>query len=291
MKKTIISSVAALALIVGVGSASAQTMTAAEMQAMIAQLTAQLALLSGTTTTPTMSSYVHPGVTLRVGSKGVAVTALQNALNNLGFSAGKADGVYGKGTAAAVKAFQMSKGLGADGVAGNNTHGALVIALSGTTTTPTVPGTTGTLKGGAGSVQISPTSTDVESDVEEGSTEKVLGMEVEADGSDIAVTNLKVTLAIASTSGSSRIEKYLDEVTVWLGDKEVGSIDADEFSKDGTSYTKSISLSGAMISENDEENLYIGVKALASVDDENAMVNVILSIMHYIDVTVEIFID
>ena len=49
------------------------------------------------------------------------VRTLQNALNALGYNAGKADGVYGAGTEAAVRWFQQVQNLIIDGKAGENT--------------------------------------------------------------------------------------------------------------------------------------------------------------------------
>lgn len=63
--------------------------------------------------------------TLKLGSKGKAVKALQEALKARKFDPGSADGVFGPQTAAAVKAFQASIGLLADGVAGPATLKAL----------------------------------------------------------------------------------------------------------------------------------------------------------------------
>lgn len=56
---------------------------------------------------------------LRVGSYGVAVVALQNALGI------KADGIYGQMTKAAVITFQRANGLTPDGIAGPITQAAL----------------------------------------------------------------------------------------------------------------------------------------------------------------------
>ena len=47
----------------------------------------------------------------------------------MGHDVGAADGVFGGGTDTAVRAFQTSLGLGADGVAGKNTLAALAEAL------------------------------------------------------------------------------------------------------------------------------------------------------------------
>ncbi|MGH2840719.1 MAG: peptidoglycan-binding domain-containing protein, partial [Solirubrobacteraceae bacterium] len=56
--------------------------------------------------------------TLKKGSKGQAVEDLQEALKALGFSPGKVDGIFGAATEKAVKAFQASVGIDADGIVG-----------------------------------------------------------------------------------------------------------------------------------------------------------------------------
>ena len=90
-----------------------------------------------TDTTPTDTTPATGGVTsvptdatLRAGSTGSSVTALQNALNQLGYNAGTADGKFGASTTAAVMAFQKAKGLTEDGVAGPTTLTAINTALA-----------------------------------------------------------------------------------------------------------------------------------------------------------------
>ncbi|MBD2578322.1 peptidoglycan-binding protein [Oscillatoria sp. FACHB-1406] len=63
--------------------------------------------------------------TMRLGSRGENVRALQEALKKAGFYQGTVDGVFGRGTRAAVIAFQRKHGLPADGVAGSHTQAAL----------------------------------------------------------------------------------------------------------------------------------------------------------------------
>ena len=63
-------------------------------------------------------------ITLRVGSTGTEVRALQQALKNLNYNV-TVDGSYGNGTRDAVIAFQKRNGLGADGVAGAATQARL----------------------------------------------------------------------------------------------------------------------------------------------------------------------
>lgn len=62
---------------------------------------------------------------LRRGSKGPLVLALQTKLTSLGFGVGTIDGAYGPKTEAAVRAYQKSRGLSADGVVGPKTTDAL----------------------------------------------------------------------------------------------------------------------------------------------------------------------
>lgn len=78
---------------------------------------------------------------LKQGSSGPEVTALQTRLKELGFDPNGVDGNFGPGTKAALIAFQKSKGLTADGIAGPQTMGALQLgtaaaagASTGTTT-------------------------------------------------------------------------------------------------------------------------------------------------------------
>ena len=65
--------------------------------------------------------------TLRKGSKGAAVTAMQSVLERLGYDLGPcgADGDFGRMTEAAVKRFQSDRGLTADGVCGSLTFAEL----------------------------------------------------------------------------------------------------------------------------------------------------------------------
>ncbi len=59
--------------------------------------------------------------TMKYGSRGAEVTKLQEQLKKLGYFSGKATGYFGSATKTAVKKFQASKGVAADGIAGNQT--------------------------------------------------------------------------------------------------------------------------------------------------------------------------
>ena len=63
--------------------------------------------------------------TMHRGVRGWDVAALQYLLGRRGFPAGGIDGGYGSATAAAVRRFQSSRGLGVDGIAGPATQHAV----------------------------------------------------------------------------------------------------------------------------------------------------------------------
>jgi peptidoglycan hydrolase-like protein with peptidoglycan-binding domain len=89
---------------------------------------------------------------LKQGSTGPDVTALQTRLKELGFDPHGIDGNFGAGTKAALIAFQQSKGLAADGIAGPETMNALQLdAVAGTSA-----GTTST---GSGATAVAATGT------------------------------------------------------------------------------------------------------------------------------------
>ena len=67
---------------------------------------------------------------LQFGSRGAAVKLLQQALLREGFSPGAIDGEFGPGTQAAVLAFQQSRQMLADGIAGPRTQAALGLVES-----------------------------------------------------------------------------------------------------------------------------------------------------------------
>ena len=67
---------------------------------------------------------------IRSGDRGDRVKTLQQALITLGFLGGKPDGVFGSKTKNAVKSFQRSKKLTADGIAGKRTLSAIQSSLS-----------------------------------------------------------------------------------------------------------------------------------------------------------------
>ncbi|MBQ8159912.1 MAG: peptidoglycan-binding protein, partial [Clostridia bacterium] len=96
-----------------------------------------LSLLYSTRAPKTTSASASIGESLKEGSEGQAVRALQKRLKELGFYTGAVDGSYGKETTAAVMSFQVSRGLKADGVAGSGTLSALYSSKATATPKPT----------------------------------------------------------------------------------------------------------------------------------------------------------
>jgi peptidoglycan hydrolase-like protein with peptidoglycan-binding domain len=220
------------------------------------------------------------------------------------------DGVFGNMTKAKVMAWQANNGLVADGVFGpasiakangvvsgnfpagctsasgySTTTGQACVAIPSTlpagcsagamfssTTGQACTGTTtpGNLQGAEGSITVSDFTSGTEQTLGEGKTEKVLGFKVAADeGSDVSLNTVKVTLDWVGT-GSSRVERYFDEVEIYMGSTKVGSANIDDFSKVATGeYSKSIALSNAVVEMDSDAKFYVQLTAIDSIDTEN----------------------
>lgn len=114
-----------IAVLAAAGVFSSSPKTAAPPAPSTPTTTAQ-----GTTTSPAQP-LPAPTAALKPGDTGAQVKVLQRALASLGFSTGKIDGQYGPATTAAVKLFQLSAKLTADGILGPATRTALATALRG----------------------------------------------------------------------------------------------------------------------------------------------------------------
>ena len=79
---------------------------------------------------------------LKQGSTGATVKTMQTKLINWGYLSGKADGIFGAKTKAAVIKFQKNNGLTADGIVGTKTAQAMGLKLTGSTTTTSSGGST-----------------------------------------------------------------------------------------------------------------------------------------------------
>lgn len=89
---------------------------------------------------PDGNPYAEPTATLQNGSRGDGVRWVQWQLNNVcGADCGKIDGIFGSGTAAAVRAVQKAAKIAVDGIVGKDTRTALAAAAVGGETEPLCP--------------------------------------------------------------------------------------------------------------------------------------------------------
>jgi peptidoglycan hydrolase-like protein with peptidoglycan-binding domain len=119
-----------------------------------------LSKLYSTVASPNPTASPSPSPTLlRHGDKSDSVKSMQMTLIDLGYLSGKADGSFGDQTFLALKAFQSSNGLPADGIAGERTLN--ILSSSTAKPAPTVPGATATPKPTAPPVNTVPTASQV----------------------------------------------------------------------------------------------------------------------------------
>ena len=254
-------------------STPASGQTIEELQAMIATLQQQIAALSGGTTSPTTTTSYTFTADLTLGSTGADVTALQTFLEargHLTMPVGVSKGYFGQLTRAALAQYQMSKGITpAVGYFGPITRAAVNQDSTSAVTpgTPTTPGTG--LQGGAGDIVVTSTSVDTESEVAEGDLEKVLAFRIEAEDSDVRITNLRVTVENTDAPTSNRRpDRYLDSIEVWMGNTRVGTIDPRDMTRDGNEYSRNVALNNAVIREGiaNRETFYVAFRALNNID-------------------------
>ena len=85
---------------------------------------------------------------LKQGSSGSDVRTLQQKLKSWGYYDGSVDGIFGSGTKEAVKYFQRTNGLSADGIVGSATAAALGMSLSGSSSGTSAGSSSGTPRNG-----------------------------------------------------------------------------------------------------------------------------------------------
>ena len=103
------------------------------------RLLAALAILFAVNIALILIAQSAQAVTYRQGSTGEQVRVIQEKLKRWGYYDGEVDGIFGSATAKAVRYFQRTNGLAADGIVGKKTLAALGIF----TTTDTTASSTG----------------------------------------------------------------------------------------------------------------------------------------------------
>lgn len=256
----------------------AQSYSVAELQNLLNQILAQLNQLQGGST-----SRVCPYIwtrSLGQGSTGADVMRLQQFLNSSPDTSLAVSGVgssgletqyYGPLTAAAVSKFQMKyraqilTPLGLVNPTGYFGPSSMAQANRLCQSVGTIPDNDddGELEGGAGSMEdVELMASIANEDVGEGENNvDVLGLEVEAEGSDIELTAVTVNLD-PSAGSDDRFDRYAEEVSIWLDGEEYATVDADRF-EDDDDHEYTISLDrGAIIREGDIGELIVAVSAV-----------------------------
>lgn len=295
MSKKIVSLFVALMLVAGVfGAVTASAATLAELQAALAQITAQIAALSGTPVAPAATATTFTR-NLSVGATGADVAALQLFLNTEVGTALPGTTYFGPLTKAAVIKFQV-----ANGVPGTGYVGPLTLAAIASKQAPVVvpPMTGGTLPAGCTSAvgysvttgaKCDSTSTgpttlegnygviaDVTSlsqynneEVGEGQNDvKVAGVEIEAsnDG-DIALRSMKISFDSTGNTGSTRLNRYIDSVSIWKGSTKIATANVGDFTESSNVYSKTLALdNGVVVKADTVEKFYITVNAATTID-------------------------
>ncbi len=232
----------------------------AELQAQINALMAQLAALSGSTGT-TGGAYSF-SQDLTVGATGAAVTSLQQFLvgqGHLTMPAGVAYGYFGSLTQAAVAKWQAANGVapavgywgpisrakanmtagGATGTVPGSTVGGGTTTTGGTINTPGVEGIL--------TATVAPTPSSGQTLREGENKEGVIGVEIEADLSDIKIERIKVKLD-DTTNGNDR--DFYRDITGMM------------YVMDGSTVIASVDLDSGTVIEESSGNFYVTITGL-----------------------------
>lgn len=267
MTTTLKKSLAAVALLGAVFAFSATTVkadTLSDLTAQLAALQAQIAALTGGSTSCT--TFGLPGV-----------MGIQKAVNHMGYApALTTDGVSGPKTKAGIMWAQAKLGVTADGVWGNISNSAYVAWVASNCgdddngDDDNGDDDNGPLSGGAGSITVDDSSEFSGEEVGEGEEDAgVLAFTVEADDeSDVEIQSVKVEFDQATTADSEDLSDYADSVSIWLDGEMVGEADVEDFNEvtSTDSWTKSITLDGAVIEAGDEMEFTVAVTASNNLD-------------------------
>jgi hypothetical protein len=307
MTKTLFAKIASvvvvLAMVVSFGFApTAGAQSNDDLQAQITALLATIASLQAQISGNVSGSISCPigGFTtdLTVGSTGAQAMAVQVFLNSMadtqvavaGAGApGMETAYFGALTRAAVIKFQqkyaaqvlapvgLSVGTGFWGPS-SRAHANALCAAPAPTPTPgddddDDDSDSDELEGGAGSAEYELISGINNEEVGEGQEDiEVAGLEVEAEGSDLMITAVRIDLAQVSATNDN-FHDFADEVSIWLDGEEFARVDADEFDEDN-GWEETISLdSGAIIREGDMGDLVVAVSAVNNIDSADLLAN------------------
>jgi hypothetical protein len=279
MLRKLLSTFAVVALTLVIAS-SASALTVDQLKALgltDAQAQAVAAIFAGST--PVVSTTFTRDLT--IGSTGSDVVALQDMLVSGGYlvmPVGVSKGYFGALTQSALGKYQAANGISpAAGYFGPITRSK--VNASVVVTPPAVDDSDDTssgstkLQGGAGSIDEAKFIGSINNEeVGEGQEDvEVMGLAIKPENSDINLTAVKLVFTKANSTGSTRLNKYVDEVSVMLDGKEIARRDASDFKRDSTLvYSSTLSLDKAVIRDGDVGELTVAVSAVSNIDSVDA---------------------
>ncbi|MES2470804.1 MAG: peptidoglycan-binding domain-containing protein [Patescibacteria group bacterium] len=266
-----------------------------------------------TTTTTTAVVVTTPAYTrdLTIGSTGADVVALQTFLvarGHLVMPPGVAMGYFGQLTRAALARYQASAGIPATGYFGpitranlNSMGGGPVVVIpptcpTGFTCTPNNPPvavcpvgfvctpTTNpnpTNDGSEGQLTEIEVSGGTDSSVEEGQEDaRVLGIQFEAQDSDITLSRVDVEFDLSGAAGneSDNLDRYIDSVSLVLDGRVIDTMDIDDAEDDDEIFSFRFTGLNARINEDATGRLYVTVDAVSSVESDDETTDIVVRI-------------
>lgn len=232
---------------------------------------------------------------LSQGSNGADVMALQVFLNtnpatmvaSVGAgSPGMETMTFGPATHGAVMKYQTANGISpVAGYVGPITRASIAAKCSGTTPPGTTPPGTTPPPGASGDegqlTEIDNNTSGVESSLDEGEEDvKVFGAEMEAQDSEMTLERVDVDFTFVDAgNGSDNLEDYITEVSLFLGDDKLATLDVDEADVDDEATGDFTTAADAndvysfrfvglseRIDEGDTAELYVAVSAVNNID-------------------------
>lgn len=264
----------ALALALVGGATPAKALTQAEVNAIIQVLGltgSQATLLQGLVTGGGSAGSCSFTGDLTMGSRGADVTCLQNYLTGTGhftFSGG-ATGYFGSITKAAVAAWQAANGVSpAAGYFGSISRAKYSSMAGPTPTTPTTPTTPPagiTTPGIEGTLTVSKNPSPSSGiTIREGETKvAVLGLEIEAKNSDLAVQRVKLNIGTTTTTYT----KIFSRVYLMDGSTVVAQSDLNSSTvfKEGSNYFVQITGFSWIVPKNTKRILTVAMDMMATI--------------------------
>lgn len=249
---------------------AARAATAAELEAQVQALLAQIAALQGGSSSSSSTTFT---MDLTLGSSGAEVTALQNWLIKSGYAipAG-ATGYFGAQTQAALAKWQAANGVSpASGYFGPVTR-AKVNGMGGGSSTG--GSSTSGLSGGEASLEDLNANDGEEDEVELGSSAKVAEFEFDVEDADIEINRLDLSFDSSAVGTDDDDEPWdvFGEVTIYLDGEEVASEDVSEeddwLDNDGTGGEYVFRFTGldAVVEEGETGLIEVEVEAQAGAD-------------------------